>query len=134
MKTATQFQRIIHFIVDLFVVVIFYVVIAIVISKTFMETGKYLISSPVFDIGVIYFLYYLIAEYFFRRTVGKYLTKCRVVGYDGKAPTFKHILIRTFTRLLIIEIISFFSKEPIGWHDDFSLTKVVQKYDRDLKN
>ena len=69
--------------------------------------------------------YYIFCEYNFGKTLGKYLTKTKVVALDGSKPTFQKVLIRTLCRLIPYEAISFLFYES-GLHDRISKTMVVE--------
>ncbi|MCC6727172.1 MAG: RDD family protein [Saprospiraceae bacterium] len=60
------------------------------------------------------------------RTIGKFLTKTKVVDINGQAPDFSSVLIRSLSRLVPFEALSFLGKDPIGWHDKWSKTRVVE--------
>jgi uncharacterized RDD family membrane protein YckC len=73
--------------------------------------------------------YYLFLELAFQATLGKLVTGTRVVALGGGRPTFMQILGRTLSRFVPFEPFSFFSgKHPVGWHDRWSNTRVVDKY------
>ncbi|CAM3555087.1 RDD family protein [Aequorivita lipolytica] len=69
--------------------------------------------------------YYAIMEIKFQKTVGKFVTKTRVVKMNGEKPENSDIISRTFCRLIPFDRISFlFTKN--GIHDFLSKTKVVK--------
>lgn len=117
--------------------IIIIVVMATVTGDTDSDT-----AGSIF--GIIYLLwsicYYPAFEYFFQKTPAKFITKTKVVTYDGNKPKFITILGRNLARLIPFEPLSFlFGK---GWHDTLSKTLVVpshytpeqvQKIDRTLK-
>ena len=71
-------------------------------------------------------LYFLFFEVIWQRTLGKWITKTKVVRYDGTKPHFLQILGRSFARWIPFEPFSFlFSNNPVGWHDRLSKTLVV---------
>ena len=70
--------------------------------------------------------YYIVLEYFWGKTLGKFLTKTRVVNEAGKQPSFWNIVGRSLCRFIPFEPFSFFGGgKPIGWHDSISKTYVV---------
>lgn len=72
-------------------------------------------------------LFYTLLEYFSGgRSLGKYLTKTRVVTLDGEKPSFKTCLIRSMCRYIPFEPFSFFGSTDCGWHDSISNTRVVE--------
>ncbi|HET9933876.1 MAG TPA: RDD family protein [Polyangiaceae bacterium] len=77
-------------------------------------------------LGVTFFFgYYLVGETAFRATLGKLITKTRVVAANGGSPRFTQILGRTFARFVPFEPFSYLSRSPVGWHDRWSGTRVV---------
>lgn len=72
-----------------------------------------------------YLLYYMICEYRFQRTIGKLLTRTKVVSINGKRPFFNQVFIRTLSRLIPFEFVTFILGS-YGLHDKISNTRVVQ--------
>lgn len=75
---------------------------------------------------ILYFGYYFIFEAAAGVTIGKLITKTKVVNNDNKPPNIFAVLIRTLVRLLgIIDIIVYaFSDKSL--HDELSRTRVVK--------
>jgi uncharacterized RDD family membrane protein YckC len=71
-----------------------------------------------------YAVYYISLESLFGRTLGKALVGTRVLSNDGKVPGFASIVIRTASRFIPLEPVSFSISET-WWHDSLSNTKVV---------
>ncbi len=68
--------------------------------------------------ALITFCYYFILESFFGRTLAKFLTGTKVFHLDtGSKPTTIAILYRTLGRFIPFDFVSFFSVNPVGWHD-----------------
>lgn len=77
--------------------------------------------------GLILVLYYFLFEFFLGKTPGKFYTHTKVVMSNGNNLTFGAILIRSVIRLIPFEAISFLSsKNPVGWHDKWSKTIVIE--------
>lgn len=75
---------------------------------------------------IIYSLYYIVFEYYFQRTLGKYVSKTIVTKEDGGRPTLGQIIGRTACRFIPLEaIIALFTSSFL--HDTISGTKVVVK-------
>ncbi len=71
------------------------------------------------------FVYYLLSESLMRgRTIGKLITKTRVVDEYGRVPDFSVTLKRTACRFVPFDAFSFLGDN--GWHDDWSGTKVIE--------
>ena len=77
-----------------------------------------------FFFGIL-FIYYTFFEAIFSRTPGKWLTYSKVVNAAGKKPVLGWIIIRSFVRLILIDMffIPFLGK-PL--HDYLSKTNVVE--------
>ena len=74
----------------------------------------------------IYCLYYFIMEWTTGQTVGKMITKTRVVASDThKKPTASSVLIRTLCRLIPFDFFTYLFI-PIGIHDRLSKTELKQ--------
>ena len=71
-------------------------------------------------------LYYIIGEFYFGQTVGKFFTKSVVINEYGEKPDFQTILVRTVIRFIPFEAFSFFAHNR-GWHDKWTKTYVIRK-------
>jgi uncharacterized RDD family membrane protein YckC len=75
---------------------------------------------------VLYFLYYFLFEYFFLQSIGKMITKSRVVSSTKSHKLFFiRLLVRTLMRFIPIDIISYIFTFR-GLHDLVSSTSVVK--------
>lgn len=134
---ASKGQRLLNFVIDLFIIYVIEISIGTTIiligDLTKSDTASNWVSSlsivESFFFGlVILFFYYLITEMYFSRTFGKYFTKTIVVKHEGSRPNMKSIIVRTLSRLIPFEPFSFLTVER-GWHDTLSVTYVVKKHD-----
>lgn len=73
------------------------------------------------------FLYYFCTEYFFNKTIAKFLTKTKIVNNKGEKPTIKELIIRNLSRFIPFEVFSFLGSNSKGWHDAFSNTTVIDE-------
>lgn len=73
----------------------------------------------------ILLIYYLTIEGLTARSIGKYVTKTKVVTHEGLRPDFGTIFIRTLCRLIPFNALSFLGENGKGWHDSISKTYVV---------
>ncbi len=126
---ASSVKRVINYILDAIGVVFFVALMMYLSSRIF--------TSPNANQGFAFFLiissyvfYYVGCEYLFERTPAKFLTRTKVVTVYGLKPSFMTIVGRTLCRFIPFEQFSFFGDDPIGWHDKFSNTRVV---DNDFK-
>lgn len=79
--------------------------------------------------SVMLFLYYFLTETYFSRTFAKYFTKTIVVTKDGSRPNKRTISIRTLSRFIPLEALTFLGTNVRGLHDLFSDTYVVRKHE-----
>jgi uncharacterized RDD family membrane protein YckC len=101
------------------------IVIALVDASFFdhmSAAGEY-----AFGFGVMV-LYYLPSETLFGRTLGKLVTRTRVVSQSGGPPDFPQVLRRTLIRLVPFEPFSFLRARSVGLHDRWSETRVVSSH------
>lgn len=96
-----------------------------------------IMEELLFD-SILGILYYFIFESLTFRSLGKYVTKTKVIMINGSAPTPKDILIRSLCRIIPFDALSFLGAKGKGWHDKISKTYVVDiaKFDegRNLAN
>ena len=121
---ATKGQRLANLFVDYVGGSIFGFVIAFVMALAGFDAlfmGP--ISSRVFGIGAM-FGYYLLFETLTGRTLGKLITRTKVIADTGGKPNFMKVLGRTASRLVPFEAFSFLGDN--GWHDSWSGTRVVR--------
>jgi uncharacterized RDD family membrane protein YckC len=69
--------------------------------------------------------YYVVFEHTIGATIGKLVTRTKVVARDGGKPTLGQIVGRTFARYIPLEPFSCLSDDG-GWHDTLSKTRVVR--------
>lgn len=124
--SATRGKRFINLLVDGFLLQIISSLLgAVGLRYLFGEYGYG--GSWVFSWLLIPFGYYFISELMWSKTPAKFLTKTRVVTERGDKPTASHVAIRTLCRFIPFEALSFlFKSRPVGWHDRFAHTVVVE--------
>lgn len=135
---ATRGQRFINCILDLLIVHIILVSIAttIVIIGNIAynyDLTKWAESIPTVQRlliwAVMVFLYYFITEAYFSRSFAKYFTKTIMVTKKGLRPRVHKVFIRTLTRFIPLECVTFLWGDFRGLHDLFSDTYVVRKHE-----
>lgn len=78
-------------------------------------------------------IYFLTLETLFDRSYGKLIMGGIVVDSKSMStPKFSNFVVRNLCRLIPLDILSFISKRPEGWHDKISRTIVVEN--KDLRN
>lgn len=98
-------DRMLAFIVDTLVIVIYYVLMIWLLLALDVDPGDQWAIFMV--VGLPAFLYYLILETFMDgKTIGKHLMKLRVVRLDGSKPDFSSYFIRWILRIVDVSISS----------------------------
>ena len=83
-------------------------------------------EDAVIILFVFYFLYYFIQELTWKRTVGKYITKTKVISKLTNEKYFiLQIFIRTIIRFIIIDTLSYLFTNK-GLHDFLSKTETIK--------
>jgi len=115
---------IIDFIIWLILAFIISFIIGLLIPVTVESQGILTLFGYVLFLGT-FIAYYAIMEIKFQKTVGKFVTKTKVVKMNGEKPENGEIITRTFCRLIPFDRISFLFVKN-GIHDFLSKTKVVK--------
>lgn len=127
---ASAQKRFFNFILD---GIFFCLIIGLFFCLTiFLGLGNFfiLLSMLVYVLGFcgFYFVYYWIMELSFNgKSFGKFITKTRVVKISGLKPDFIDYFVRSITRLLPLDGLSFLFKRGSGYHDIFSKTVVIDE-------
>ncbi|HWS60996.1 MAG TPA: RDD family protein [Flavobacterium sp.] len=133
---ATRGQRFINCILDLLIIHTILMGIATTVIIIGDVTNNYDLSNWVestttyeklFFWSVVVFFYYFLSETYFSITFAKYFTQTIVVTKDGTRPKIHSVFIRTLTRFIPIECLTFLGSNVRGLHDMFSDTYVVRK-------
>lgn len=74
-----------------------------------------------------WFAYYWGMEALTGKTVGKFITRTRVVKLDGSRPSGVNILGRTLCRIIPFEAFSFLGTPGKGWHDSIPKIYVINE-------
>jgi len=119
--TATRFA---HGLIDSVLFSFFFILlISIVASFRLSGTGNGVASWTILLVWI--FLYFGFMEFHFQKTFAKMMTGTKVLMVDGTKPRLNDILMRTVSRLIPFDNLSFlFAKS--GFHDKFSNTIVVK--------
>jgi|TARA_B110000495_G_scaffold192416_1_gene196529 uncharacterized RDD family membrane protein YckC len=110
--------RLYNFLIDSIIFFIIVIVFSILL-KEYVERQnlKYLMI-------LLYYLYYFILELTIGQTIGKMVTKTRVVNSNNsEKPNFTKIFIRTISRLIPIDFLSYLFSSN-GIHDILSKTEL----------
>ncbi len=138
---ATPQQRMLHLILDNIAQMFLYVIVFLVANEIAEANGNKDFISGYLKNDILQYtfytfvtlFYYNVFEIFTGQTFGKLVTQTVVVTENGEKPHHEVILIRTLIRLVPLEFISFFGPLARGWHDMFSKTYVVKKWELEQK-
>jgi len=133
-KQASLGKRFANYLIDQLVMVLLFVIIGIVAGvfiafsdpdalEMFDEINR--VTEWVASI-IMGLLYYVGLEATTGRTIGKYITKTKVINENGDTPKFGTVFIRTLCRFIPFEQFSYFGDDQRGWHDSLSKTRVVE--------
>ena len=118
-------ERLINYVVDTFIISI----ASILFSIFFMFTNPVAFESGYLAyllFAIISFLYYSIFELTSGKTLGKFLSRTKVINRNNKKPNLLNILIRSLTRLFFFDMYSYLFGYEIGMHDLLSNTLVIK--------
>lgn len=134
---AEKGKRFANLLVDYVGATIFAMVVMVVVNLlgilTFIEMENGITGRLIGWLS--YVAYYVLFEGLANgKTLGKYITRTRVVTYDGYQPASNQILGRSFSRIVPFEAFSFLGQKKTGWHDDWSKTFVIDERQSTLPN
>jgi len=113
-------KRFLNLLIDVGVVIF---LIAVFNKIIYMRSiFSYLDLFPVLNIAVA-FAYFYGLENSLGQTVGKMITKTKVVNLEGGKPTTQQMLVRTFSRIIPLEPVLIIGGKWL--HDSLSKTRVV---------
>lgn len=112
--------RLTNFVIDTIVYLVFMYFLLLLFRNIIDKENVKWISM------VCYLLYYFIFEYFMGQTIGKMITRSKVVSNTGKQNNyFIRILVRTLMRFIPLDILSYLFTTN-GFHDRISKTITVK--------
>ncbi len=135
LASAGNWTRFANYLIDVIGMYIFIIILGVI-----MYVLSDLVGSPstgwLNDVGTLMsylitflsgMIYYTLMEYFTGgRSLGKLITKTKVITLDGDRPDFRTVLIRSLCRHIPFDSLSFFGSTDAGWHDSISKTRVVK--------
>ena len=120
-KKVSSLTRFLNFIID---TIVWFLIVAILTSQlNAKDASQMLFGYLIFFAS--YIGYYAFMETKFQKTIGKFITKTKVVNKNGTKPKGGDILRRTFCRLIPFDRISFLFT-PNGFHDRLSDTTIIK--------
>jgi uncharacterized RDD family membrane protein YckC len=115
--------RLLHFIIDTLAVLIIATVLPFLITPFATGFNQNLLGYSL--LVVSFFGYYIFMETKYQKTLGKFITKSKVIMKGGQKPTQGDIITRTACRLVPFDRVSYFFAVN-GIHDYLSNTTVVK--------
>lgn len=133
-------QRLANYIIDAIVFYFFIFLFSIIAGVSLAASGavdemstEAEVQSAMGGIFLLYlvvfavlFAYYTLLEGSKGKTIGKMVTKTRVIRDDGEPMTHGKAFLRTLCRLVPFEFISVFFGNGTMWHDSWTGTRVVK--------
>lgn len=129
-EVASKTKRFLNYIIDSFVKLIFLMTIYSIITVINPNIIQKISSNKILEYTIAYavtFTYYHLFELLTGKTIGKLITKTKVVDSNYNKPTSEAILYRSLYRLVPFDALSFIGEESEGWHDKWSETMVVNE-------
>jgi uncharacterized RDD family membrane protein YckC len=133
---TSRLKRFLNWIIDGLVVLILWISLFLLFGSIMAQYELFdrIEQDITIDLGIailpIYLLYYLILEGIFKTTVGKLITNTKLTNINGDRVNLGNVLIRTICRVIPFEPLSYLSENPVGLHDTFSNTRVLNKNDK----
>lgn len=125
-KKVSSLTRLIHFIVDTIAFIILTMIFTFVLGFFIYPTDQSIMTlMEYFILAAGFFGYYFFMETKYQKTIGKFITKTKVVNINGTRPELGDIVKRTFCRLIPFDRISFLFA-PNGFHDRLSDTTIIK--------
>lgn len=125
-KKVSSLTRFIHFIVDTIAFCILTMILTYILGLFINPTDQSLLTIfGYLMLAVGFFGYYIFMETKYQKTIGKFITKTKVVTKDGANPELGDIVRRTFCRLIPFDRISFLFTAN-GFHDRLSDTTLIK--------
>lgn len=107
--------RLVNFLIDLLVIALISVILVVILANPiYAKPASFL----------VFFFYYFVLELVFGKTIGKMVTKTKVVNLHEEQPGALLILIRTLLRFNPFDTLSYLFGISLGTHDVLSKTQL----------
>jgi uncharacterized RDD family membrane protein YckC len=116
--------RFFHFVVDLFFAYVFSFLVGYMFGV--FQLANIVVENQYLFGAIVIFVFYFLQEFFFGKTIGKFITKTRIVDKTGNKPSLILLVLRNISRLIPFDALTYLSKEKRGLHDIFSSTYVIK--------
>lgn len=124
-NSASSILRFVNYLIDIIAGYVTAFIIAMIVTLILpLDFIGFELAASILVVAS-FFAYYILMEVIFQKTLGKFVTKTKVVTVNGQKPPERTIVLRTLCRLIPFDHISFlFTKN--GFHDNLSKTKVIK--------
>lgn len=124
-NSASSILRFVNYLIDIIAGYVTAFIIAMIVTLILpLDFIGFQLAASILVVAS-FFAYYILMEVIFQKTLGKFVTKTKVVTVNGQKPPERTIVLRTLCRLIPFDHISFlFTKN--GFHDNLSKTKVIK--------
>lgn len=123
---ASGGKRFANYIID---TIVYYILVIALGGVMGAFIGEEYIDSPWFTLFfyLSWVFYYWAFEATTGKTVGKYITRTKIVKEDGSMPSGTNVLGRSFARLIPFDPLSFLGSPGKGWHDSIPKIYVINE-------
>lgn len=125
-RPVSSWARFLNFAIDFSIWLVLAFFTMYLLDRWFPNVSQFTIKTMAYSAMIgLFFAYYFILEKLFQRTLGKYMTRTKVVTLNGEKPGTRALLLRTVYRFIPVDWASYFFRRN-GMHDFLSGTKVVR--------
>ena len=116
---AARHLRVANFVIDTAAHFAIALILGILVVLLWGEAGVQAVDCvPDIILGMfVQLAYYVVLEGTTSKTLGKVLTRTKVVNEHSGRPTFSQVLIRSLVRLIPLDALTFLDPSARGWHD-----------------
>lgn len=125
-KTASLPKRIANYIIDWFVIYLSVFVTASLSNIATIENNGQLSDAAILFLFLGILIYYTLMEYKFGKTLGKFVTRTKVISTNGNPLSFAQCTGRVLCRIIPFEALSGLLSNGVFWHDSIPKTLVVE--------
>jgi len=125
-KKVKSTIRLLNFIIDSIAFLIVFAILGFIIGLFYNTDNQVIIQlAGYLLLAVAFFGYYIFMEYKYQKTIGKLITRTKVLRADGEKAQLGDIIARTFCRLIPFDRLSYLFTSN-GLHDRLSNTTVIR--------
>ena len=119
-------KRAVNYLIDVIVASFIILFIGTVLKIEIITAKGEMTNAGIFIMFITIPIYYFILEFLFGKTIGKVITRTKVISSDGTRATFIQCTIRSLSRLIPFEQFSGLLLKGNFWHDSIPKTVVVE--------